>query len=635
MGTTKRRRHIMCLALGLVCLMYFASSCVTSEQIRALYSVDPDETGSPSDAQSSTTSSTGLTTETNITCQAVQEAAEAKPDVAFYDVKDLSRHYKLQGWEDEWLSNAKIQEHTKLTPYKLDVVYTFVDSDDNFLKLKEPFEDMEHMSMATRRLYAMLQARRYRSWEELRYSIRSIMYHGTSWLANVLIVAKDYDLPSETNATMQHIQQFPEWLNRTMVNDTSVIQVIPESSIMPVKDCLPTFNSVSVEAALGNLPKTTEFFLSLSDDMMFGRNVSVSDFVSPLFGMAISHYEGMWALNEDAPPNLSDGESGESHPAKFTSYLLNARFGKRPRTLQIHQAKVINKQIMNEAMSTFPHASTLTPLSRFRDDSYQLYPWYLHMWYTVDMHREAILWSIVMRTDTNGDGVLSLEERNVLVEQLHAGIASNRSISPVLENMNDHLESAGLTKLLISVPKWTSLDGPIYLEDLGMEECNASFSVDQCFSSDFLSRDTFAMEEMFDQITDPVKSVRCGDCLIKILLNNAPTGLSPILPKKGSVYRKQALKAIQKYQYYRSAPDNGFYMIRHLEDAKNLMNIASVPPGLLCVNDDITVTDTLTLSTIGVLFRHFLNAVAPWWMAFENSSPAEPLAAANEAVNPL
>jgi hypothetical protein len=88
---------------------------------------------------------------------------------------------------------------------------------------------------------------RYRDWDELRYSVRSIEKHATSFRNRVQIVVNDI------NGTTQP-KQIPHWLDNGRAGGQK-IEIIAQSELFEAakQQCLPTFNSLTMENQLFNL----------------------------------------------------------------------------------------------------------------------------------------------------------------------------------------------------------------------------------------------------------------------------------------------------------------------------------------------------------------------------------------------
>ena len=91
---------------------------------------------------------------------------------------------------------------------------------------------------------------RYRSHDELKYSLRSLDKYAP-WVRNIFIVVDDCTL-------------LPSWLD--IRHDR--IRVVRMSEIIP-KEFLPSFSSVTIEYHLHNIPTLSEHFLYANDDMLF------------------------------------------------------------------------------------------------------------------------------------------------------------------------------------------------------------------------------------------------------------------------------------------------------------------------------------------------------------------------------
>lgn len=559
-------------------------------------------------------------------CEEKRAYAQSLVDVEWVPFEDTVNVTSLQGWEDDWISQGKFDNTTySLESPKVDVVYTFVESTDAFKAMKAPYD--EAYGRLTDKKWANAQARRTRSWDELRYSIRATLRFGAAWLSKIHIVAKDFEQVDNDTQAITRIVQYPNWLDQSKVNKaSSLIMVTPESAILHNDECGQTFNSVTVEGALVNVPIESKHFIAFSDDMMFGRKISSSDFVSPLHGISISTYHDIWALDEDRPPDLTNGETGEGHPARFTSYLLAKRFGRRIRRLTIHMPKIIDREILAEALDMFPRPAKITTLSRYRDDSQQLYMWFLHASYAMERHREAVLWALAMSVDTNQDGIIQLDEKQALIDRITSGRDAPQRDSgahSMVDRINQDLIAANLEPLETHKSvAWTSMDGPEPVRHLTPEQCQESFSIDTCLGSEFVNgtANPYSLNTLFEQISNSEIPVSCGDCLIKYLLQNSAVGYSSILPTKESKYRASAVAAIYKYRYTLTFPENDFKMIRFPQDAATLPKLADNMPGLICINDDITVADGRALSEVGNYYHEFFERAFPGPSEYEKAS---------------
>lgn len=86
---------------------------------------------------------------------------------------------------------------------------------------------------------------RYRSNDELRYSLRSV-WKNAPWIHHIFIVTDG---------------QRPAWLG-----EDGRVTVVDHKDILP-ESCLPLFNSTAIETALSLIPDLSEHFLFANDDM--------------------------------------------------------------------------------------------------------------------------------------------------------------------------------------------------------------------------------------------------------------------------------------------------------------------------------------------------------------------------------
>ena len=101
---------------------------------------------------------------------------------------------------------------------------------------------------------------RWRSNDELRYSLRSLHQHAP-WLRKIYIVTDE---------------QVPPWLDTAHPQ----IEIIDHTAIFPDRRFLPTFNSCAIEAFLHRIPGLSSHYLYLNDDFFLGRALDLSDLMT-------------------------------------------------------------------------------------------------------------------------------------------------------------------------------------------------------------------------------------------------------------------------------------------------------------------------------------------------------------------
>lgn len=364
--------------------------------------------------------------------------------------------------------------------------------------------------------------------------------------------------------------------------------------------------------------------------MILGKPHAASDLYSPLFGPTLGFKDN--AYNTLQPPTEKDAERfGEKPFLIYTSWLLNRRFGARKRKGQVHFGHSLSRSITREAITSFPRPALRSALQRFRGETgFQLYSWYVIFHYTMERHREALLWSYIMlRSDTNDDGYLSWSERKNILQDLTEGMGNK---SPELfrhrafYQVGSHLEDAGLEPPKVNTDiLWTSLDGPLTIKDL---DCDA-FDTEDCLapgfslaSSDARSRSpVFSSAAIFDRAAR--ESPRCGDCLLKLVLNRRPSGLGPLLPHpaKKAQQRETVVKAIMKYQYSVVQPDASFYMVTDAEQAEHTLLRPYVKRqkkvGQMCLNDDVVTQDEGELEALRKVMSKLFEGLLPEKSSYE------------------
>ena len=139
----------------------------------------------------------------------------------------------------------------KITP--IDIVYLWVDdNDENWRHEKDKW--LRRIKGTVPMGRDSVARERFRNNGELMYSLRSVA-ECAPWVNHIYIVTG--------------FGQVPTWLNTSHPK----ITVISDTQIMPA-DALPTFNSVSIEMCITNIPNLSEHFLLMNDDMFFNKKLS-------------------------------------------------------------------------------------------------------------------------------------------------------------------------------------------------------------------------------------------------------------------------------------------------------------------------------------------------------------------------
>ncbi|RVX73032.1 hypothetical protein B0A52_02158 [Exophiala mesophila] len=556
----------------------------------------------------------------------LEQKAESLPEFVWVPFAKAVEEEVLQGWEDDWVSNGRYDEKRwgQLQEPKVDFVYLWVNgSEEDFQKTIRPWEERSVLNDPDGKWINSHGVNRYRDWDELRYSFRSIERNAGHFLNKVKVLVN-----SIYEAGVPVRKQSPTWLAVEDPKVLQTVQIVSQEEMFETDKavCLPTFNSLTIENQMFNTESEVDQFFAMSDDMLLTREHSPADIYSPLFGAAISFKTNGYSTT--SPPTDVDARRfGEKPYLIYTSWLLNRRFGIRKRKGQSHFGHSLSRSIMKEAIEAFPRPEVQSACKRFRGEpGFQLYSWYMAYHYQIERHREVLLWSYIMlRSDIDRDGILSWEERQSIAHDLAAG-TENAGRASFRRKMFYHvpslLEKAGLKPPQVNTNSlWTSLDGPMAIRDA---DC-AEFNIDECLAPGFLTDDseasnlnpTFSSAVIFDRLAR--QNPRCGDCLLKGLLYQTASGLSPLLPHKGGQQadRDLVIKAVMRYKYIVVDPsDTLFVMITDADQIDSTLYRHFVKeqrplPGQICLNDDVVTTDEQELKDVQSAIRELLQGLFP------------------------
>jgi hypothetical protein len=121
----------------------------------------------------------------------------------------------------------------------------------------------------------------------------------------------------------------------------------------------------------------------------------------------------------------------------------------------------------------------------------------------------------------------------------------------IFHRVGDSLEKAGLTRPRVNTDiLWTSLDGPLMIKYL---DCD-TFDTGECLGPGFSiaaadagnRSPVFSSSAIFDRVAR--ETPRCGDCLLKLVLNTRRAGLGPLLPHplKKPQQRETVVKSVDE-----------------------------------------------------------------------------------------
>ncbi|KAI1154082.1 hypothetical protein F4825DRAFT_208351 [Nemania diffusa] len=573
------------------------------------------------------------------------------PDVIRIPFEEAVKDVELAGWEDEWFSsgNYNKDQFGLLAEPKIDFVYNWVNgSDEAFRRSLHAYEQQSPLNDAQGIWITRHSMNRYRDWDELRYSLRSLNAYARKFINKIQLLVNSVEENTTASDGADMLPQRPSWL---WDNDetSTIVQVLDQESFFGEKEkvCLPTFNSLSIESQIYMTPSTTDQMVALSDDMFLGKEHAASDFYSPLFGHVMAfksdHYNAK-SLSKGSMPSF-----GEKPFAYYTSYLLNHRFGERNRQVQAHFAHSVSRSVMREAMASFPRPSMNGACQRFRgEDRFQIYPWFAAFHYSIERFREALIWSFVaLRSDANSDGYLNYRERSQLLATIEVGRQEFAARDPATAaplpsavpiGLRDRmyfkvaqiLRQAGLQPPNVNVNVlWTAIDGP---ETIRKVKCD-TFTVDKCLGDSFaspLSDETtsrnpdFTVSNVFARLSHEHPS--CGDCLLKFALASVPRGLEPLLPAADDKPKDRdvIIRALKKYQHTIVDTDTmKFFMVKDAEQAKAELIERTIERGTAfgqwCFNDDVMTESPNEVDSVRGVMKQVFETLWPERTAWERN----------------
>jgi hypothetical protein len=292
----------------------------------------------------------------------LEEKGEALPEILHISFEDAVADMELAGWEDEWIAHASfdVKKWGSLQEPKIDFVYLWVNgSEEAFQETKRPFEENSVLNDPEGVWLKSHGTNRYRDWDELKYSLRSLEAHASGFRNKIQILVNSVEGTKDK-------KQIPTWLNDKPLTE-KVVEVLAQEEFFDQEKhvCLPTFNSLTIENQIFNTPSDVDNLFALSDDMLLGRPHAASDIYSPLFGPVMGFKTN--AYNTVNPPSAADAARfGEKPFLIYTSWLLNRRFGNRKRAGQGHFGHSLSRSVTKEAIGSFPGPELQSACKRFR-----------------------------------------------------------------------------------------------------------------------------------------------------------------------------------------------------------------------------------------------------------------------------
>ncbi|KAJ7179662.1 hypothetical protein C8R46DRAFT_1325404 [Mycena filopes] len=560
---------------------------------------------------------------------------------------------------DSWVSQGKPCLATERGT--MDAVWTWVNGSESILAATRNgiVAEAEAKLQGPRRPPFMgARSTHFREHGEMVNSMRSVWESLPATLVNKYILLTA-DVSADDTEELR-LGSVPIWMNtsqedRLQVLHHSDVFRVPETSLPKTDDraqqgrewrdrFVPSFNSLAIESQIANIPHLAPTVFYLNDDCFMLKPLSEADFETPLYGpvFRIQFNLGVKGKSPEAPMMGMDRQ-GE-WPGELASRWADERFGRRERRYLHHVAKVLPVPIMREAAAIWAEEISRTAESRFRGHGPQVNLVYLATWYTIEKHRESLLYSFIMlRADTNADGVLSPAERQTLISGLEASNPKSKvaKVSIALREggsqqwIDLNLQTAGLDRPKETEYDWLAADGYPLITTLQRDTPEAHCTIDVlvCFPPELA-----ASLDVFRRVAFEMGG--CGDCLIAHLINRSgAAGLSAFLPPPqapsvpaeeapgpslarrwhdveflSGLGRRYAVDMIQRYSYVVGSSSMQFLELRRVGDARKLPNMTN-PVAFLAVNDDLR--SPLGVAKLDDMMRtwyaHRWGGVRAWW----------------------
>ncbi len=211
----------------------------------------------------------------------------------------------------------------------IDAVYTWVDGSDPAWRERKRATLAALGDEAARLHESATSDVRYRSRDELRYSLRSLERFAP-FVRRVYLVTD---------------RQVPDWLD---VEHPS-LEIVFHEDLFPDSSHLPTFCSRAIECHLHRIPGLSERFLYFNDDVMLARPATPADFFDEQGRCRV--YLGREVVWDPSSPSY---DLPVNSAARNSSRLLEAAFGYRIERRLDHVPYALRKSVLEEVWKRFP-----------------------------------------------------------------------------------------------------------------------------------------------------------------------------------------------------------------------------------------------------------------------------------------
>ncbi|KAJ7130267.1 hypothetical protein C8R44DRAFT_978397 [Mycena epipterygia] len=554
---------------------------------------------------------------------------------------------------DKWVATGQWQEPCRRSMVQeatIDLVYIWVNGSDAL------HQKARNDLLATIK-YRTKEAR-FREHDELRYSLRAARKATASWPKNTWhVVTADVPDPSAVDYH-RRLGLVPQWLDIEcafhgnpdgqppirLQHDTQLFRLTGRpGAVLRAAEAtnwlfkiLPSFNSLAVESQLPQLDPelVSENIVALNDDQFMMLPLPPSAFHTTLYGQVFRMDPGLMVTG-----NASRLADGEWPSLRWSSRLLDERFGTRKRPYVQHNARALSVPLMHELSLAFGSYFAATPLSQFRGShtvpgELEVNTIFMSAHYVVERHREALLWSWVVAKWGGASGVIDREQKWGMWREL--GGVDNTDALTLLPADRSTEEDVELNMLQAGLQPPRSFDNELQGDTtytwVSMDGYSPSF---RKTAKTVVKRDECIGEEAelaWDVFRRLVKgSIACGDNAIAALIHSSKSGLALFLPPPSSTHsappspsdpiilplelpleapplpqnpRAFAVRLLMRYAYVLGDSPAVFVGLKSAKStAQHLLNTsAKKDVALMCLNDDLRDGDQ---SAVNQLLRNW------------------------------
>ncbi|QRV88871.1 exopolysaccharide phosphotransferase [Ceratobasidium sp. AG-Ba] len=450
------------------------------------------------------------------------------------------------------------------SPPLLDIVWTWANGSDPLHHRARRMAEMSELRFielprGAKKVGA--EEKLFREHDELRHSIRSVQDHfgrSSKWYH---ILASDFPFPACNSSTAQGMRlgQVPQWLDlgQTSWSDNGVSLNLVHHSEFMSDYRQTTFSSLGIESQFANLNVSDVFVHHQNDDVFFMAPLTSWDFYTYAYGPVLRMQSDLMV-----PPTNRETRkaNGEWQTLQYSNKLLGDRFGQRYRPYTTHEAKTLVKSMVDEVTITWHSQLHQTGQQPFRlnPDVEDAYLPFLATHWTVERHREALLWSWVVARIGGDDDEWGPAQSEQAWRELGGAPKSDsvdvrRAARTTLyeDRVMGTLDSTGDATIGRSQYAYVSRDGYPYtsLGRFGWKTWpvfQPSRNQDQPgMYSDPAARCTISRTECLDVHDSRIRGAsgifkqiafdvsRCGDCIVTALVAaSGPLGFSAFLPEQ-------------------------------------------------------------------------------------------------------